>query len=259
MDVAIVVSVLIGLLISPVLVLLIDRIPGREPLFDRPLSCDECSTERTWRDQVPLVGWALAAGRCRICGESWGPEPILVPIFATLLFGLAGWRFGTSWVLIPFLVFFASLVVGSAIDLRHLRLPDLLVFPTLAVSLVLIGVVSLVEGHTQSLQFAGLGAVAFVSPLFLMHIINPRGMGFGDVKFGLVLGLFVGWIAGNWVSTVNLVIWALMIGSLSLLAVGLPAMLLRGRKVALPFGPALAVGAAVTVLFTSSIPGMATG
>ncbi|MCP5028390.1 MAG: prepilin peptidase [Actinomycetia bacterium] len=259
MDVAVVVSALVGLLVSPILVLMIDRIPGREPLFDPRLNCRECHTERSWLDQVPLLGWFRAGGHCRHCGAGWGPEPLVVPVASAVLFGLAGWRFGATWVLIPFLVFFASLVVGSAIDVRHLRLPDLLVFPTLALSLVMIAGVSLIEGHSQALTFAGTGAVAFVVPLFLMHIISPKGMGFGDVKFGLVLGLFVGWIAGSWISAVQLVIWALMIGSLSLVVVGLPAVMLRGRKVALPFGPALALGSAFTVLFTSSIPGIPTG
>ena len=64
-------------------------------------------------------------------------------------------------------------------------------------------------------------------------------MGFGDVKLGLVLGLFTGWLALDLVEAPYLAVIALFFGGIIGVVIGFVVALSRGRKAAFPFGPAL--------------------
>jgi leader peptidase (prepilin peptidase)/N-methyltransferase len=80
--------------------------------------------------------------------------------------------------------------------------------------------------------------------LFLVHLIHPRGMGFGDVKLAGLLGLYLGWI------TLGHVPLGLFLGFFMGAAVGVALMATRRRtrRDPIPFGPFLAMGAVVAVL-----------
>src|SRR5829696_7658237 len=119
----------------------------------------------------------------------------IVRVATPVLFALAAWRWEASAVLVPFLVLFAVLVVVSVIDLEHYLIPNRIVFPALGVCTGLVAFVSVIEGYdTVFVRNALIGAVTYFVLLLVPHIVYPRGMGFGDVKLGLLMGLFLGWI-----------------------------------------------------------------
>ncbi|MBV8388135.1 MAG: prepilin peptidase, partial [Acidimicrobiia bacterium] len=82
-------------------------------------------------------------------------------------------------------------------------------------------------------------------------LISPRGMGFGDVRLSFLLGLFLGWL------DLRHVFLGVFVGFLLGSIVGLVLMALRrrGRRDHIPFGPFLAAGAVIAVLFGTSILG----
>jgi Flp pilus assembly protein protease CpaA len=82
----------------------------------------------------------------------------------------------------------------SLIDLEHFIVPNRIVFPMLAVSVPLLVAAALLEGELGPLVTAVLGAVLASNGLLLINLISPRGMGMGDVKLALLLGLFLGWL-----------------------------------------------------------------
>jgi prepilin signal peptidase PulO-like enzyme (type II secretory pathway) len=178
-----------------------------------------------------------------------------VRVLAPVLFALAAWRWETSAVLVPFLVLFATLLVVSVIDLEHYRIPDRIVFPSLAVSFGLIVFVTLIQDVADPVLYirnAAIGAVAYFVLLLIPHLIYPKGMGFGDVKLALLMGLFLGWIYPDVFYGITLITWSLVIGSLLGVAAGLGFALVRGRRAEFPFGPALALGCVAVVLFSDS-------
>ena len=74
-----------------------------------------------------------------------------------------------------------------------------------------------------------------------MGLAYPRGMGMGDVKLAAVMGLYLG----------SAVAPAMIVGILTGAVVGIGVMLVRGpgaRKMAVPFGPFLALGGVVGLL-----------
>jgi len=86
--------------------------------------------------------------------------------------------------------------------------------------------------------------VAMVA-LGLLHLVSPRSMGFGDVKLAFVLGLVLGWL--GW----SELVLGLFCGFLAGAVVGLALIVLRhrGRKDHLPFGPFLAFGTLIVLLW----------
>jgi len=184
--------------------------------------------------------------------RSWG---LAAEVLTPVLFALAVVRFGASWVLVPFWVCFAALLMVSVIDVQHYRIPDRIVFPALGMSLPLIVVVSLGYGEPDAIVHALIGAGAYFLLLFVAHLVYPAGMGFGDVKLALLMGLFLGWIAPDGIRAFTLVLFALMIGCLLGVVVGGVLALVRRKNAAFPFGPALAASTVVAVLFSQQLLG----
>ncbi len=141
-------------------------------------------------------------------------------------------------------------VAACAIDLREHRLPDRIVRPATLAALALIAAASLLAGEPHRLLTAVLGALVFSGVLFVLHLVSPSGMGFGDVKFGLLLGLYLGEVS------VGLAVWGLLLGSLMGVALALPvAVARRSLVVGIPFGPALAAGTVLALTLAGPLVG----
>jgi leader peptidase (prepilin peptidase)/N-methyltransferase len=78
--------------------------------------------------------------------------------------------------------------------------------------------------------------------------VYPSGMGFGDVKLALLMGLALGWVAATGPGAAYMVMVALFVGCVAGIVFGLAVRLVRGRGGAFPFGPALALGAIFVIL-----------
>jgi len=180
---------------------------------------------------------------------------LVLHLGVVVLFLAAGWRFAEApWsVMLSYCALFGILAALSAIDIEHYRLPDLIVLPALVVSIPLITVISIVEGHAELIRYALVGGAVYFGFLFIAHLISPRGMGFGDVKLAAVMGLYVGWLATAYVDALVLVLWAMLIGFASGSVFGFAVLLRRRRNRPFPFGPFLALGAVGAVLLSRGL------
>ncbi len=269
---AIVASVPIGLLVGSLLTMVIDRVPDELVVLGRP-RCPLCEHPLRARELVPVVSWLRQRGACIHCGEHLTAAYPLVEMVTAASFALATARFHSWWVVLPFWMFFAMLVAVCTVDLFRYRIPDRVVLPTFAVSVAAIVVVSQHFDLPSAIGRALIGASLFSGVLFVLSILPGGGMGFGDVKLALVLGLFLGWLPADVNGVVVLVFVALMLGSLLGAAMGLVVGFLRvktqreilpdpdleeGQLLALPwtkqpfpFGPSLAVATVTAVLFSN--------
>ena len=169
---------------------------------------------------------------------------VLVGVTVALFVGLAI-RYGDSWVLPAFLVVAAGLVALSVIDFEQFLLPNRIVYPLAFATLALLVVAALGDGAWGDLGRALLGGVAAMAALGALHLVSPRSMGFGDVKLAFVLGLVLGWL--GW----SELVLGLFCGFLAGAVVGISLIVFRhrGRKDHLPFGPFLAFGTLVVLLW----------
>ena len=239
----------LGGLVTGVLVnVLIVRGPG-DRKFRPPWSrCGDCDGAMSWQGYVPLLGARSGDGRCSACQRPiprWQP---LVELANAALWGIAAARFGPHVRLAPYLFLFSSLLALSVIDLQTYRLPDRITFPVLYVSVPVVVAISLMQHRPHDLWSALIGGAAYYALLAIMWLISPKGMGYGDVKLARILGLYLGWV--HWA----LPIYGLGIAGIAGSLVGIGVLVVsRDRKRAFPFGPWLALGCVVAVVFSAQL------
>jgi leader peptidase (prepilin peptidase)/N-methyltransferase len=245
-------SAVLGLLVGSVLNVLIDRVPYKVPL--RGPREGEVVVPESWLG-IPAQPWVLRRLRGAVDGlpARW----LWVEVVTVVAFVELAVQYGDSWVLLPLLVLAACLVTVSVIDLQLQRIPDRITFPTLALALPLIVLVSVHLDATSTIRGALVGSVVYFLLLFTTHMVYPAGMGFGDVKLALVMGLYLGWL--GWDATypiagpVRLVLYALVLGCVIGVVFGLAMRAITKDRGGFAFGPALAIGCFVVVLFASEL------
>lgn len=234
----------VGLVVGSYLTVLIERVPKRISVV-RPVSrCPSCEQPLSVGDLIPVLSWIRAQGRCRYCGERTGLRYPLVELGTAALFAVTAARIGADPALPGYLLFVAALVAISVIDLDHFIIPNRIVYPTLFASVPLLTFAAVVDGDGAALARAAIGGLLAWLGLLVIHLISPRGMGFGDVRLASVIGVYAGWISYTHV------LLAIFLGFFVAAIVGILLLLTRrrGRKDPVPFGPFLAIGAIVAVL-----------
>jgi leader peptidase (prepilin peptidase)/N-methyltransferase len=207
-------------------------------------NCEHCDHE--------LLPGPLAArlGRCPTCDTrvpgSWFVTTLAVPVFGLAM--LATW--GQSLLLIPFLWLVPVLVVASMVDIRLLLIPRRVAWVGFAVGLLLIVPTAIALGMPASIQDALIGTAIYFGLLYVVWLITPRGMGFGDVRLAAVLGLYLGWI------NIRLPLISLFFACIIGVVLGLGyRMIVRDGSKFFPFGPGLAIGALVAIWFWQPLVG----
>ncbi len=174
----------------------------------------------------------------------WRHLPVAAGLAVAGCWGVLAWRIGPDLVLPAVLYLSAAGVLLVYVDLRVRLLPDAVVLPSYPVVGALLTLAAVLSGRWGNLLWALAGGAVLWGFLALLGLLAPSGMGFGDVKFGGVLGLCLGWfgLASVLVGT----LFAFVLGgvvSLGLVASG------RARlKSAIPFGPFLFAGFLLALL-----------
>lgn len=212
--------------------------------------CPSCGATLAARDLIPVVSWLWLRGRCRYCHRNIGGSYLLVELAMAALFVVASVRFHDNVVvLLAVLVTIWALVVATVIDLRHMIIPNRLTLRLPVVLVALLAIAGVVDGTGQDMVRAIILGVTVPAVMFglseLFRVVRGQaGMGMGDVKLAISLGLVLGYLSG-W----HVVVFAYAtIIAAGLVALGLVAIGKAQLATRIPFGPYLAVGATVTLL-----------
>jgi len=212
------------------------RLPRHQSLVSPGSRCPGCGTAIKVYDNVPVLGWLLLRGRCRSCRTGISPRyPVIEALTAALAVTVVLTRHSAAQIALG-LVLVVVLVPVALIDLEHRIIPNRITLPA-AIAAVVIGALLDLRGVPEQL-IAGAGAGGF---LLFFALAYPRGMGMGDVKLAVVLGLFLGWSVA--VAILASVLAGTVVGSLVMARLGVE----RGRKTAVPFGPFLALGGVIAL------------
>ncbi|MFG2964509.1 prepilin peptidase [Streptomyces sp. NPDC048288] len=130
-------------------------------------------------------------------------------------------------------------VLLAVVDFRVQRLPDPLTLPLAATALALLGLAALLPEHAGHWRTSLYAALALGAGYFLLFLINPGGMGFGDVKLALGTGAALGWY--GWPTVLLGTFAGFLLGALY--GGALVVVRRAGRKTAIAFGPFLIAGA----------------
>jgi leader peptidase (prepilin peptidase)/N-methyltransferase len=239
----------LGLLIGSFLNVVVWRVPRGESVVHPRSRCPACDTTIRTRDNIPVVSWVLLRGRCRDCGAAISARYPLVELGTAVVFGALTVRIGAEPELPAFLYLGAIGVALALIDIDVKRLPNVIVLPSYAVGLVLLGAAAALDRESDDLFRAVLGMVALYAFYFVLAFVYPAGMGFGDVKLAGLLGLYLGWL--GWAEVISGGFLGFLFGGViggALMAVGR-----AGRKSKIPFGPFMLAGALVAILWGSAL------
>ncbi|WP_030623173.1 prepilin peptidase [Streptomyces sclerotialus] len=177
---------------------------------------------------------------CRGYGPARTAAPLVTAVACALLAAAAGPRPELAvWLLLA-----PVAVLLATVDAAVHRLPDVLTLPAAGAAAALLGAAALVPGHRGSWTGALLGGLGLAAGYFVLFLIRPDGLGFGDVKLALTLGVALGWY--GWGVLFLGAFAGFLLGSVY----GIGMMIVRraGRKSAMPFGPFMALGALLGLL-----------
>ncbi|MGH2374034.1 MAG: prepilin peptidase [bacterium] len=217
----------------------IHRLPRGESIVVPGSRCPHCGAPiRAW-DNVPVVSFILLRGRCRRCGGRIAWRYPLVELIMAVLAVAVGLRFREVLPLLSALIFVFLLVAITFIDLDHQLILNRLTYPGIVIGVLL----SALGGRALTAGLAGLGAAGLILAIV---VLSRGGMGGGDVKLAALMGVFLGW------PSIAVALFLAFLGG-GLVGLLLLALRLRGRKDAIPFGPALAAGALAALFWGDAI------
>ncbi|MEO8691525.1 MAG: prepilin peptidase [Candidatus Saccharimonas sp.] len=220
--------------------------PLIRPVVTDRSQCLSCVHQLAWYDLIPVVSWLALRGKCRYCGEPIGKAEFLAEIglAATFVISFLAWPhsidsfIGIS-IFVLWLLACLVMLVLFIYDAKWSLLP-------LSVNIVFIGLAAIFAG--LMVAFYGwsimslLGSIAILSGLYALFAIFGWA-GFGDAILGLGLSLLV----GEWQIAFLAVFLANLFGSLMLIPLAIRRKLKRRMK--MPFGPYLIIGAVIAVFW----------
>ncbi len=209
-------------------------------------ACPSCGHEITALENIPLLSWLILRGKCSACHAPISARYPLVELLSAMLSALVAWKFGFSIVAGGALVFVWALIAAAFIDLDTTLLPDSITLP-----LLWMGLLFNLGGHFTSLPSAVIGAMAGYLSLWSVYWLfklatGKEGMGFGDFKLLAAIGAWLGW---------ERLPVTILLSSLVGAIVGVAMIILirHDRRIPIPFGPYLAGGGVVALLFGDAL------
>jgi len=224
--------------------------------------CEHCGHQLAWYDLLPIVSWLWLKGKCRYCGKKigWTAIALEIGVGAAFVVSFLFWPatsqagpVGQPVQAVGFLLWLITVVLMAALlvyDARWRLLLDKLLWPLIGVVFVwnvISFVVCATHGWSVALGYLGDIALALI-PVFGLYLVlylisRGRWVGFGDVKFGIVVAL----ILADWKMATLVLIGANVLGTLLVL----PSLVMKKLNVnsQIAFGPFLILATFLTFLF----------
>ncbi|WP_255308019.1 prepilin peptidase [Streptomyces marincola] len=195
---------------------------------------------------APLTGWLGPArcARCAAAGRRFGARPVLPAAVTAACCAVLATSVGERPELAVWLLAAPAVVLLAMVDFAVQRLPDVLTLPLAGVVVAGLALAAPSDAAGGVLGRALLAGAVLSGVYFLLFLINPRGMGFGDVKLAMPVGVALGWY--GW----GIVFFGTFVGFLLVAGYGLSLVIARraDRKSTVPFGPFMALGALVGIV-----------
>jgi leader peptidase (prepilin peptidase)/N-methyltransferase len=239
-----------GSAVGSFLNVVIYRLPAGLSLINPPSRCPKCGHTLGKNENIPILGWIWLKGRCKWCKTPISPRYPLVEAVTGLMFCAVFWQaqfnFGLvtwgSWVLLSWLL------ALSLIDLDTMTLPNALTQSGLVLGLGFQFLQGWQQGQISSYLMTGIFSAVLGIWLFDgigwlgSLLLKTEALGGGDPKLTALIGAWLGWQ--------NLLVATFLACAIGSLVGGVGMGLgLIGKKQPIPFGPFLALGAALALFF----------
>jgi prepilin signal peptidase PulO-like enzyme (type II secretory pathway) len=237
---------LFGLAVGSFLNCIIYRFEKNESFLKGRSYCPNCHHVLAWQDLIPIFSFLILKGKCRYCGKKISLQYPLVELTTAILFVLIFNMAAFNLRTIYYLMIGCFLIIIFVYDLKHYIIPDKVIYPAIALTLIF-NFKFLIFKQFQIFKYSILSA--FGSAVFFLLIFSiSRGkwLGFGDVKLGFLMGLFLGFP-----KILVALFFAYFIGAI--IGIGLVLAKKKTLKSEVPFGPFLVAGTFIALFFGSQL------
>jgi leader peptidase (prepilin peptidase)/N-methyltransferase len=231
--VLLVVAGALGVVVGPVLHNIAIATSTRTPIGTPFGSCRVCGVTRRW----PYL--ACDNEHPGTMRERWWAL-----VFIGVFIGTVS-STGVASEVTAYLVFAGVTLTLVITDIDEKLIPNKVLFPGGAVAIVLLVIEAAVSSRLDRIVPSIAAAAGYYLVFFGVHLLNREGFGMGDVKLAFLLGFFTMFD--------SLRIFLLSVFFTGFIG-GLPAIVLLltrrvGPKYALPYGPAMVLGAWAAIAF----------
>ena len=248
-----------GLIIGSFLNVVVYRLNLVENILGRS-HCPHCRKKIRWYDNVPILSFIILGARCRDCEEKISWQYPLVEFSTGAVFALTGFYFfsegnALDWMSTLFyLGIFSVLIVIFVYDLKFMEIPMIVLWAGVIWSIAFYlffdwQIFQPAAGIFSLKIFSGImsGTACFLFFFTLAAGSREKWMGMGDAYLGLLAGLVCGW---------PVIVLAFLIAVSSGASVGIVLTLMKKKtmKSRIPFGPFLAFGVFLSIIFFQAFP-----
>jgi prepilin signal peptidase PulO-like enzyme (type II secretory pathway) len=234
-----------GLLAGSFLNLVSDRLKRKENFVSGRSKCEFCKKELQARDLIPVLSYFLSKGKCRICLKKLSPIYPISEITTALFYGIIYYflsKNNLSWEYYLYFYFnFSILLIVFWYDYKFYEIPFNLIIIGSVFSLIFRIII------LQNLNISNfLIELASWLGIFLFYYIviwvSKGGMGGGDLKLSVYLGIFLGFP-----NSIYAIYYGFLIGGIFALILLIGGK--KGLKAKIPFAPFLVIGSLVSIIF----------
>ncbi len=240
-------AALFGAVVGSFLNVVILRLPEEGGSVVFPAShCPRCGYMLHWYDNIPILSYLMLRGKCRSCRQAISLQYPAVELAMAVLAALLMRQFGPGFDFFYYFVFVEALLVIIFIDFHHQIIPDIISLPGIVLGFAGSLLSEQVSWQQSALGILCGGGILYAVALGYYLLKKQEGMGGGDIKFLAMIGAFLGWQSLPFV-----ILCSATLGSV----IGIAAMVhqKKGGQTRIPYGPFLAVAAAVFLFLQEPI------
>lgn len=206
--------------------------------------CPTCRHQLRTLELIPVISYITQKGKCRHCKSPVSSIYPLLEFSTGLLFSYAFIHLGFTTELITALLLISMLMILFVTDTSYMLIPNKILIFFLPFFL-LMSILSPLDPWYDALIGATVGFVVLSGII----LVSKGGMGGGDMKLFVVLGIVLGWKA---------TLLTLFVASLLGVFIGGAIMLIQkaDRKQPIPFGPYIIVSTLLSYFHSEQIISM---
>lgn len=233
---------LFGLCVGSFMNVCIYRLPNSKSIVHPRSMCPECGKMIQFYDNIPVLSFLLLRRKCRYCKSPISFRYPLVELLGGLFAVCVVLKFGVTLEGLIHYFFIAALLVITFIDIDYQIIPDRITLPGIPLFFLASFAVPTIGYKDSILGLLAGGGSLFAVAWGYQLVTKREGMGGGDIKLLAMIGTLVGWQG---------VLFTIFVASAVGTLAGILSMIgqAKDRKLAVPFGPFLSIGAMVYIFF----------
>jgi leader peptidase (prepilin peptidase)/N-methyltransferase len=170
----------------------IDRIPKNQSVIFPGPYCKSCAAKLLWKDIIPIWSYIHSKGKCPECENPIPLRNWIVDIAEIMWVAIFITKFGWSYKALLEVMFGMGLIAVIVIEKENRQLSNLILLLMGMLSTIYLLAFKPTEFPTATASFF-IGAIILLAYNLLKILTKARScIEFSEIKFGAILGLFLG-------------------------------------------------------------------